>query len=85
MTINIAFCRNMLQAICCEVRRKFPGTKVSEAWVWTDRRRRHWEFHFQGKLIWDGRADNAYDARYKGWMAFIDKYEQYSEVVGGEK
>jgi hypothetical protein len=35
---------------------------------WIDSRRRHWGFHYGGELQWEGRADNAHDARYKGWM-----------------
>jgi hypothetical protein len=31
-----------------------------------------WEFRFKG-FYWSGDADNAYDARVKGWEAFLTK------------
>jgi hypothetical protein len=35
--------------------------------------RSQWEFHGPGNFYWHGRASNAYDARYKGWMAWLEK------------
>ncbi|HEX2242690.1 MAG TPA: hypothetical protein VHK27_05470 [Gammaproteobacteria bacterium] len=33
-----------------------------------------WEFHGPNEFYWSGRADNAYDARYKGWRAWAAMY-----------
>ena len=68
--INITFCRNLLTAALADVRKHFPAMRNKDAWVW-DAGRDHWEFHGPDEFYWHGRAGNAYDARYKGWMAWL--------------
>jgi hypothetical protein len=34
-----------------------------------------WEFHGPDKFYWHGDADNVYDARYKGWSAYLEKQQ----------
>jgi hypothetical protein len=34
-----------------------------------------WEFHGPPRFYWHGKADNAYEARHKGWMAWLEKYQ----------
>ena len=68
---DIALSRELLRLALEEVRALFPAVKVSDAWVW-HAGRDHWEFHF-GAYYWNGRASNAYDARAKGWSAYIAK------------
>lgn len=71
---NLAFCRLMLAALVEEFRQDWPsiGTK-RDGWVINAGFRGHWEFHGTGPakdFYWHGHADNAYDARYKGWSAW---------------
>jgi hypothetical protein len=43
-----------------------------DAWT-TNVGRDHWEFHGPENFYWHGRADNANDARAKGWNAWLKK------------
>jgi hypothetical protein len=73
--INIIFCRRLLADIHAVLRQHYPHIKVrKDAWVW-HAGRGHWEFHGPADFYWHGRADNAYDARHKGWNAWIEKQE----------
>lgn len=70
--INIVFCRELLKKAHEIVKRNFPNIKLnSDAWTWHDSDKRNWEFHGPDKFYWYGGADNAYDCRYKGWMAYL--------------
>lgn len=67
--INISFSRALLAQIIPAV--KAEGYKpVKDAWVWFDGHQGY-EFHGPDKFYWYGNADNAYEARYKGWVAFL--------------
>lgn len=44
------------------------------AWVYHFGRQ-DWEFHGPDEFYWHGHADNAYDARAKGWQAWWEKLE----------
>ena len=46
------------------------GAVVKNAWV--HKCGRQWEFHY-GDFYWNGRAENAYDARANGWASWIIK------------
>ena len=70
--INVAFCRRLLKEAHDEVRKHFPEIKLREAWVY-GYGRGQWEFHGPDGFYWHGRAGNAYDARYHGWMAWLAK------------
>ncbi len=48
-----------------------PKTSLHRAWV--HRFLDGWEFHGPDKFYWHGRAGNAYEARYKGWMMWLEK------------
>lgn len=67
---NTAFCQSMLRQATAMVRAHFPQVKVREAWTYHFMGD-HWEFHGPDKFYWHGSADGAYDARYKGWMAWL--------------
>jgi hypothetical protein len=72
MNENIIFCRILLGSIRPEV--EAAGHKVNkDAWVF-GHGHGHWEFHGPDGF-YDGTisADNAYDARYKGWTHFLEK------------
>lgn len=68
--MNSAFCRSLLRQATAMVRAHFPEVKVREAWAYHFMRD-HWEFHGPDKFYWHGSASGAYDARYKGWMAWL--------------
>jgi hypothetical protein len=70
--IDIAFCRSLLKLGAAEVKKHFPDIRTrKDAWVW-DAGRDNWEFHGPDDYYWHGRAGNAYEARYKGWMAWLE-------------
>jgi hypothetical protein len=72
MNINVEFSRACLHQLAPSV--EAAGHRsMKDAWVWHDGHR-HWEFHGPNKFYWYGRADNAYDARFKGWSAFLEKH-----------
>ena len=64
-SIDIAISREVLRLTIADVRQAHPDIKLREAWVW-QAGEDHWEFHYDG-YFWHGSADNAYDARAKGW------------------
>lgn len=69
--INIVFCRRILSAVHVDVKGAFPKLNLrASAWVWSGDGDL-WEFHGPEAFYWYGRADNAYDARYKGWCSFL--------------
>ena len=69
--INVAFCRTLLAAAHRDVKAFDPGINPRRAaWVWCGGRDQ-WEFHGPDDYFWHGRADNAYHARYRGWVAWL--------------
>jgi hypothetical protein len=73
MNIDVAFCRALLREAHAIVRVCAPWINLRrDAWVW-HAGRGHWEFHGPDNFYWHGRSANAYDARYKGWMAWLEK------------
>jgi len=72
--INVTFCRMMLSTLTRDFKRVGVGVKIKkDAWVYkTDRQ--SWEFHGPDEFYWYGHADNAADARYKGWHAWLRKH-----------
>jgi hypothetical protein len=70
---DLSFCRTILKATLEEVRAAgLPQDKIKSAWVW--KTFNQWEFHF-GDFYWWGKAENAYDARDKGWSAWLAQQE----------
>lgn len=70
MNADIQFSRLELADTLAEVRAFNPAIKLAKAWVHKNGRDQ-WEFHY-GLYYWHGRAGNAYDARAKGWSAYLD-------------
>lgn len=68
--INISFSRALLAQIVPVVRDE-GYRPMRDAWVWSGGFRDQWEFHGPDEFYWYGSADNAYEARYKGWIAFL--------------
>ncbi len=71
MTHDIVFSRLALSDVLPDVRKHVAGVKLREAWVWKCGED-HWEFHY-GDYYWHGSADNAFDARARGWSAYLAK------------
>ncbi len=68
-TIETAFTRALLREIAPDV--KAQGKSVrKDGWVW-HAGRGHWEFHGPDDFYWHGRAGDGYEARYKGWSAWL--------------
>lgn len=71
--INIAFSRALLSEAHKLVKLRSPQLDLrSAAWVYHFGRQ-SWEFHGPNGFYWSGRASNAYEARYKGWMAWLER------------
>lgn len=68
--INITFCRSLLSGIMPDVQKHTTVSERKNSWTYQFNRD-HWEFHGPNKFYWHGSADNAYDARYKGWSAYL--------------
>lgn len=72
--LDVAFCRHLLASIHKDVKAARPNVNLrKDAWVAGPMFRDHYEFHGPGDFFWDGRAANAYEARYKGWAAWLRK------------
>ena len=81
MDINLAFTRLLLKGTMEVIK---PLTTVAErkaAWVY-HYGRGHWEFRGPDGFHWHGSADNAYDARHKGWEAWREQLlRDHDEMV----
>jgi hypothetical protein len=79
--INTAFCRSLLSLVLQDIRKVTTTQERKDAWV-INVGRDHWEFHGPAlqpnplrdhsrpaisPYYWHGSADNAADARAKGW------------------
>ena len=70
-SVDVEFTRTLLTMIGPAV--KAQGKRpMKDAWVYHFGRGQ-WEFHGPDKFYWYGRAANAYEARYKGWVAWLCK------------
>ena len=78
--INVTFCRTLLKLVMEDVRLETTAQQRKDAWVY-ECMPGHWEFHGPYKFYWHGSADNAYDARAKGWSAWMSHngYEETSQ------
>jgi hypothetical protein len=72
-----AYDRSHLNRVLVCVRRRFPGINVADAGVTYTKigSRKHYSFQF-GSFFWDGRAETAWDARAKGWTAYLERADQ---------
>lgn len=69
----MSFESELLKHVVSEIRTKYPDVDVKKAWV--IKSGRQWEFHYPG-FYWNGRAENSYDAKAKGWEAFMRRRER---------
>lgn len=71
-SVDTMFTRALLREAVKLVRLHYPEIKLRESYVMQPFRG-HWEFHGPEKFYWHGRAHDAYEARYKGWTAWLRK------------
>lgn len=74
MDINVIFSRKLLTAVMVDIKKLTSVVERKEAWVY-DFGGDHWEFHGPDRYYWHGAADNAYDAKAKGWSAWLRDLE----------
>ena len=70
--IDVVFCRHLL----AQLKPALRAARVRmfrDGWVY-GYGHDHWEFHGPHNFYWNGRAANAYDARFKGWSAWLEKF-----------
>lgn len=71
MNISIfsVFNRIHLSLVHEEIRQTGINTPMKAAWV--HKTFDQWEFHGPDEFYWHGRAQDAWDARVKGWTAWL--------------
>lgn len=72
------FTRSMCASVCAQVREKFPKIKTSKAGVtggYVGGVNKQFHFQFED-FHYDCRAEDAYEARAKGWSAWLEKFEK---------
>jgi hypothetical protein len=79
MDINVEFCRRLLSLTHADVRAAFPTIPNVLTAAGVTRHRRGYfivEIHVAEipGLVWEGRADNAFEARHEAWTAFLEKH-----------
>ena len=75
MNINTAFSRLMLSSVMEDVRKATTAEQRKSVWTYHFGSG-HWEFHGPDSFYWHGEADSAYDARAKGWSAWLDRHDR---------
>lgn len=76
MNVNTIFCRLLLKETHKEVKASFPTMKLNSKECWVIKLSGgYWEFHCPG-YYWYGMAENAYDARQKGWSGYLKKVKR---------
>jgi hypothetical protein len=81
-SLDIAFSRALLGEAHTAVKQFAPKTKLRDASV-RHTGRDHWEFHGPNNFYWRGRAANAYDARFHGWIAWLAQHNSAGASFGG--
>lgn len=72
MTLDTQFSRLLLARTHADVKQAIPGTRpMRDAWV-HDNGHGCWEFNGPSGFYWHGRASSAYEARHKGWSAYLN-------------
>lgn len=81
---NSIFCREHLKLVMADVRKVTTPEQRKAAWVYCTYRHggnNQFEFHGPDDFYWHGRADNAADARAKGWSSWLEKHHPASEIA----
>lgn len=64
-----SFTRHLLALVVVDVKKHIPGIKLREAWAYRAGKGQ-WEFRW-GEHHWEGKADDSYEARAKGWASVL--------------
>jgi hypothetical protein len=82
--INITFSQTLLTQVTRDVKRTFPKINVRrDCWTYHYGRGR-WEFHGPEQFYWHGRADNGWEARAKGWSAYLQLHGVEGYTLGSQ-
>jgi hypothetical protein len=81
--VNTAFCRALLSMVMEDVKKVTTAEERKSVWTY-HHMRDHWEFHGPRGFYWHGSADGGYDARAKGWHAFLAQHHPELEGYGSE-
>lgn len=81
MSLDSDFGRALLAQVMPEVREYTTAAQRKETWTYHFDRD-HWEFHGPDKFYWHGSAGSAYEARYKGWCAYLASKGHPDYTVG---
>ena len=69
--LDVTLCRTLLSLVHKDVKAFRPSVNLTkDAWTYCAFRD-NWEFHGPNEFFWYGRASNAYEARHKGWSAWL--------------
>lgn len=74
MTSEHTFCRRLLSSTMRDVSRVVPAADVKKAWAFRYTSVSGCSFHGPRDFYWYGRACCLWDARVKGWEAYLRKY-----------
>lgn len=70
---NVEFCRALLKQVLADVAKHTTPEERKAAWTYRASTGT-WEFHGPREFYWTGRAENAYEARWHGWHAWLEKH-----------
>lgn len=73
---DVAFSRALLAQIMPEVLTNTTLKQRKQVWVHCLERGKLFEFHGPDKFYWHGRANDMYEARYKGWDAWLNSMKR---------
>jgi hypothetical protein len=80
-SIDVVLARALLMVCLDELRKFRPHINRTDGWV-SKVGPDHWEFHGPAEFYWHGRADNAYEARWRGWLEWLDEQAWQGAVEG---
>lgn len=66
-----SFCRGLLKEVMVDVARHTTPQQLKEAWAWKTPGIRGVEFHGPDGFYWHGSADCLWEAKSKGWEAWM--------------
>ena len=75
---NVIYCRAVWKETKKVVDQHTTPSQRKKSYVWHVTSFKCWEFHAFDGFYWSGQAHNAFDARVKGWEAWL----RHKEVEG---
>jgi hypothetical protein len=73
MANDHTFCILLLKDVMVRVREHTTVDQRKDAWTWADSVRRMFEFHGPDGHYWYGQAHCKWEARARGWLAWMNK------------